>query len=330
MGSREYSTSGLPVALLLALALPLAGCDPLADDDRSSGQDAPAALAQPSFLGQSRMVDPGRLSVTAEVNDILTVTEQRDGTWFTSFTLADDNTQQNTLIVTWFYRIPESPEPIVIARSLPTTISLSLQTREITVASYDRDFDFDGDGIDNLVEIESGTPPGVAGNDPGSDPGSSAVFEPGDGQGDCRLTRFPDDSVDADQDATRDRIALRDEPFMNTLAPDLGADRHVYFATFLVEVAGTLEIAHEAGLPVNTNAILYDRSPDAASDEGTSLTNVAANSSGTSDGRRASLTATLTRPGLYCYALFDEEADPLASGTPLSDVSIRIEFAPGT
>ena len=309
----EYSASRRTALPALVFATLLAGCDDAPLDAPREGASN-ATLSPPSFVAESRIVDPAGLTPQLTVNGMVTNPQLFRGEWTTSFRLPD--TAENSLVVTWTYTPPRGGEGIVVARYGPVNVNNALETRNIRIldSDYVRPND-DGDSFDNLQEIERGTDPNVRDDE---------AFAPRADQGDCRETRFPGMQIDDEQDAPRDEIGLSIDPVSVSRAVELPAGRQVYFATFLLEVPGTLTIEHQAGLPTNTEAALYDRRAGTPADMGTA--NVLFEDEPNRE--RARIAAELVEPGLYCYILYDETAGEFGAGEPLSGLVLGIAFTP--
>jgi len=245
----------------------------------------------------------------------------RSGDTYTArFRLLDDG--EYPLDVLWSYAASGRASPIPIAET-SSTVSLANTRRTIRVEGYrTRAFDEDGDGRDNFTEIDEGTDPLVSDS-------SVPVAPRASDQDDCRMTRLPGEPAD-EASAPRDLFRFGGAPFSETRALQFETERHIYYATFFLETGGDILIEHRSGLPTNTNAIFYDRRAGAVGFDNSANISVLANPGDTSDGIPARVAARIPEPGLYCYALLDENAPDIATGPALTDIVLLIEFTPGT
>ena len=265
--SRDRARAAAPLVLAAALA---GGCTGDAPDAARGGS---TELAPPPFVASSRAVDTDLLTARMTVGNDDVPVIRSGASWTATFTLPEGSEQSFPVEVVWSYAVSERGTPIPIAR-YADEISLA-DPRTVRIGGTDYvtgGFDEDRDGRDNFTEIDEATDPLV----PDAD---LAPVAPGPEQDDCRLTRLTGER-DVDFRADRDLFRFTDRAFEQTRALEIEAERLVYHATFFLETSGTVTIEQRSGLPIDTNAIIYDRRRGSVDTDDTTIVEFYANPPG--------------------------------------------------
>ena len=322
--TRRARTATLAAAALGGVVV--AGC---ADGGaQSPAGPASGTFSPPPFVAASRAIETGRLSVTLTVGRDDVPLARNGEVWTGTFRLPEDSAQTFPVEVLWSYAATGRSEPIPIASASDTVSLADDRQLRVSASDYATDaFDFDLDGIDNFAEIDRGSDPLFAGGGVDAPLEGGVARAPNEDQDDCRDTVLPGERA-VDVGAERDVFRLAASPIDDTVAVEFDVEQLVYHATLSVESAGIVTIEHVSGQPTNTNALLYDRLDGAEGFEGSAGLLVTANATTVPDGIPARVSARLARPGLYCYALFDELGADFGEGAVLADIVLRVQFTP--
>ncbi|MEE9321534.1 MAG: hypothetical protein V3U76_13895 [Granulosicoccus sp.] len=303
----KITTDQLRKLLAIAILALMAACGPAELPDLVTGADGqtrvglgiPPPVMQVRSLDRSQLLPRVNISQADNATPVSTVELQRQGDqWVGRFSLPDNGVY--ILDIAWFYTV--GGRQIQLAAAPRKSISLA-SDRNISISSYDTDFDEDSDGVSNVDELKQDRDPLVSGAGSQTTP----LPVPNDQQGDCR-------EADVAGGQLSSFFQLRDAAAQSFSIPT-AIGQTAIFEVYYLEVPGTLTIEHVSGDPAVTQATLFDLELNLA------LRFFDASEDGRAE--RAIVSASLDA-GIYCYWL----SDPAAEKTPLTEIIIRNSFVP--
>jgi len=244
-----------PWLALCIAALVSWGCDSTESPDTIIGANVAGGsdlgLQPPSILLNSRMIDRDQLRVEATIGGESIPMQRNGDRWSGRFSLPGPG--DHILEITWFERI--DTVDLQLAQSEPLQLNES-SSRNLSISSYNTNFDFDGDGMSNFDEREAGTNPIVASvgtqpddDDPVPDPTPDTSPVPNTNQGDCR-------SLPTQQPLAP--IINVSMSFEQLRTPTIIPGQLEYGESYWIQAPGVLRIEHVAGEPASSFSFIYD------------------------------------------------------------------------